>query len=1028
MNLPALIGGSLAAAIALAGPRAARAIAPEKPPERLATESWQVKDGLPGDAVQALGQASDGRLWVATLGGLVRYDGFKLTSVPVPEALSARASDVSMIVPARDGSVWLGSRHHSPMRFGPGGARGFGPAEGLPTDAVVRALAEDGEGQVWLASSRGLFKFDQERFIPHPVHGLEELHATALAIDADRTLWLGTRSGLFTVHGGRLQPAPGLERTGPVTALHRAGRTLWAAVPGALVAIEEGQVVATLRSEQGLPAALISGMAHDGDGNLWLASAAGLVRVRQGEARLFGAAHGLPAGEVASVLIDRERGLWLGTGSAGLVHLSDRTLDTHAAPPGLEGRETFSICEADDGAMWFGTRGQGAVRWIGGRATWYGEADGLPANQITALLSAGTGAVWVGTPAGLVRWRPGASRHHRGKIEDPGIWRGRVRALYRDRAGDLWIGGDGLLGRLSEGKLTLFSPKEGMLAGALRVIAEDAAGVLWVSGGGGLVRRAGAGFVKATAMSGRTGGQVRSMLLDSSGAFWLTTGRAGLVRRLAGAEVAFDVGMGPEPDMLYGVIEDDDGDLWIGTNKSILRITRASLEAVAARRQHTLQVASFETTDSRRGVVAAQLHQPSAWKTREGHLWFLTQQGAVRIDPRRVPINSVAPEVNMEQVLADGQLVAASGLGRLNRPPDTLEFRYAAVTLLQPRKVRYRRWLEGHDSGWMDSGAERAAVYRGLPEGNYRFRVQASNNDGLWTERGATFSFVVAPPFYRRLWFYLLGLLALLPVAWFVHRSRLARLRARYVGALSERTRMARELHDTLLQGMSNVALQLHGLEKHFDDSPARARRDFDLLRETVSQCLADTRRVVRGLREGELAPGALGPALQRLARRLEDTVAPASAAGDARRAVCQVLIEGRSRALGHAVEDELYRIGQEALTNALRHAQASTVQLRLCYEPARVRLLVEDDGRGFDPDPLAPGSAGLHFGIQGLRERADRIGGSLALHSQTGKGTVVEVTVETAGRAAGSRAPAASVTGMDEEPSPPADGSEAAQ
>lgn len=1019
MKLP-VIGAALTVVVGLAAaaaaPDVAWAIAPDKTPGRLSSESWQVKDGLPGDSVQALAQATDGRLWVATLGGLVRHDGWKLASLSVPETLARQASDVSMMVAARDGSVWLGSLHHGPMRFFEGVMRGFGPADGLPAGAVVRAFAEDREGHLWVATARGLYKFAHDRFTPHPVRGLDDLHTTALAIDADGTLWVGTRSGLYAVLGNGLQPAPGPAGGGLVSALHVAGRTLWVAVPGALVAIEDGQPSLTLRTAQGLPAASITGMAHDGDGNLWLASAAGLARVRQGAAQLFGVSDGLPAGEVTAVMIDRERGLWLGTRAAGLVHLTDRTLDTQAGPPGLEGREGFSLCEADDGAMWFGTRGHGAVRWKDDRATWYGEADGLPANQITALLPDGPDAVWLGTPEGLVRWRAGAAvegKQARGQIEDPGIWPRRVRVLYRDRAGALWIGGDGLLGQFAAGKLTTFSPREGLVAGHLRVIAEDAAGILWVSGVGGVVRRAGTGFVKATAMATRNAGQVRSMLLDSSGAFWLTTGRAGLVRRLAGGELAFDAALGLEPEMLYGLLEDDDGDLWIGTNKSILRLTRSSLEAVAEGRLTTLQVASFETTDRRSGVVAAQLHQPSAWKTRDGHLWFLTQQGPVRIDPRRVPTNTVLPRVNVEAVLADGRPIVPGGLGRLARPPATLAFHYAAVTLLQPRKVRYRRWLEGHDRGWVDAGAERVAVYAGLAEGHYHFRVQASNNDGLWTERGATFSFVIAPPFYRRLWFYLLCALSLLPVAWFVHRSRLARLRARYVGALSERTRMARELHDTLLQGMSNVALQLHGLERHFADAPARPRRDFDLLRETVSQCLDETRRVVRGLRQGELTPGALGPALQRLARRLEETIAAPDVEGEERkRPVCEVQIEGRSRPLGHALEDELYRIGQEALTNALRHARASRITLRLGYEPARVRLVVEDDGRGFDEARPQGDITNGHFGIQGLRERAARIGGSLVLHSQPGTGTVVEVTVDTTGRRTAEPAPAAPVAG----------------
>jgi signal transduction histidine kinase/ligand-binding sensor domain-containing protein len=989
----AVIGAVAVVAIGLGAGRA-RALTPEKSLAQLSIEGWQVKDGLPGDSVRAIEQASDGRLWIATFGGLVRYDGVTLSPVNPEDDLKLAVADVSTLLAARDGSVWMGSNHHGPMRFSAGVIRGFGEGDGLPAGTIPLAWAEDDEGQVWMASKRGLYKFANDRFVPRPVRGLGKVIPTALRIDANGTVWIGSTSGLFTVVGDRIEVPAGVDITAPITGLHiDRRRTLWVAAGVNLYALNDGKSARQGQRQWSAPAP-IAQMASDGDDNLWLATQAGLVRFRDGQLQPMGAGDGMPTGEVTAVLIDRERGLWVGTRAGGLVHLTDRTLDTHAGPPGLDGLETMALCEDDAGAFWFGTRGKGAVRWQRGEATWFDERSGLPTDTVTAILPAKAGHgevqgdVWLGTTSGLVRW-------HAGKIEDPKIWPSRVRTLYRDRAGALWIGGDGVLGRYVDGALSRFTPKQGLMGGHVRALAEDEAGVLYVSGVGGLVRRSGDAFVKTTPLASKIAGAVRSMLLDSEGAFWMTTGRVGLVRVLHGRAVTFDAKVGLEPDMLYGVLEDNDGDLWIGTNKSILRVSRSSLEAVAEQRHTAVQVASFETTDRRAGIIAAQLHQPSALKASDGALWFLTQNGPVRIDPRAVHTNTVVPRLAIDAVLADGNPVAGGGRTRLAPRPARVEFQYSAVSLLQPGKVRYRTWLEGFDPTWVEAGDRRTAVYANLPAGAYRFRVQARNNDGVWNERGANFNFFVDPPFYAHLWFYFACALCGLPIAWLVHRSRVARLRAQYLGVLTERTRMARELHDTLLQGMTTVAMQLHGLRKQFADAPAPARRQLDVVHETVTQCLDETRRVVRGLRDDERSQGALGPALERLAQRLCDGADRSGRASDDPGPLCDVQIDGQPRPLPHAVQDELYRIGQEALTNALRHAEADRIELRLSYEAALVRLVVTDDGRGFDPADLAAVADGAHFGLKGLRERAASIGATLDVRSKTGAGTVIEAVVE---------------------------------
>jgi signal transduction histidine kinase/ligand-binding sensor domain-containing protein len=954
------------AALAVFASSRARALSPEKDLRQCSIQGWQVKDGLPGDSIRALAQSNDGYLWVATLGGLSRYDGTSFTRVTVPPALAAGVNDPTTLLASRDGTVWVGSGHHPPVRFRQGTARAFGPEEGLPDRTFPLAWAEGGRGEIWLASNRGLFRFTEGRFVAHSVRGLNR--PAQLNLDGSGALWVGTDRGLFSIVGDQLTPGPSFEEKTPVGALWRDHRgVLWAGTPGALIGLDGD----TVTRVGGLPAGPIACLTEDGDGNLWAGTAQGLARIRDGKVRLYTVKDGLPDNDVTALLVDRERGLWIGTRSGGLAHVSDRTLDARPLGPGLAGMEGRSVCEDDEGGLWFGTRGRGVVRWKDQKQTIYSSAEGLPSDGVQAVSPGGPGEVWLGTTGGLARFRGG-------RIERLPDWIGPVSALFRDPSGTLWVGGDGQVGRLHDGVLKTYGVAEGVVGGQVRGMAQDDKGKLWVLVLGGLVSMQGERFVREEPLAPfHRSGPVRSLYRDRQGAFWMTVTGVGLVRISGGKPFVFDESVGFDVQMPYQMLEDDGGDFWIGTVNGIVRVTRASLEAVSEGRRPAVAVASFETTDAHAGVVASAPRQPGAWKARDGRLWFVTAQGAVTIDPRKVQTNALPPHLRFDGVLVDGRNVYP-GPTELAASSERVEFQYGATTLLQASKVRYRYKLEGHDREWIEAGSRRSAVYTGLRAGNYHFQLQGANGDGVWNERGVNYRFSVRPPFYRQFWFYLCSALGVLAVVVMVQRSRVRRMRDQYMLLFTERARMARELHDTLLQGISAVSMQLNALRARLADEPEG--REIAMVQHTVTRCLDETRRVVRGLRE-ERRPPELGPALGRLVRRL-CAAAPLA---------CEVEVQGAPRALAHGTEDELYKIAQEAITNALKHADATKVTVQLRYDSDAVVLTVADDGRGFED---APDPGGEHFGLIGMRERATRVGATLTVTSQPGAGTTVEARV----------------------------------
>jgi signal transduction histidine kinase len=358
------------------------------------------------------------------------------------------------------------------------------------------------------------------------------------------------------------------------------------------------------------------------------------------------------------------------------------------------------------------------------------------------------------------------------------------------------------------------------------------------------------------------------------------------------------------------------------------------------------------------------------------------------VDPRVVRPNAVPPPVLIERVIVDGRTGGAPGAAGAAAPfppgSGKVEIHYRSLSFVQPKRARHRYRLAGFDRDWVDAGARRVAYYTNVPPGRYRFEVQAANADGVWNEAGAAWALAIAPHFYQTWWFYGACACALGGLAWLAHRARLGRLRAVYLAAFAERNRVARELHDTLLQGMNAVAMQLAAVRMRLPADAEEARRALEGVQGLVTETLQDTRQAVWDLREQPSGDGDLGVALGRLCRRL---CTPLSVRHDVR-------VEGEPFTLPHPVQDEVFRIAQEAVQNALKHAAPRSIDVHLRWGAEALALAVRDDGRGFEPDGAAAAPAPGHYGLLGLRERAAKIGGKLEIASGPGRGTAVELVV----------------------------------
>jgi len=963
------------AVLGMALARPARALDPQKSLAHCTVQVWRVRDGLPSAWVRAMAQTPDGYLWLATSGGLGRLDGAEVVTIPADPPLG-RLSDVVDLTVARDGTLWLLPSFGEPAcRRGRvlGGCGGIRPAMSATSRPYL--VTEGPPGTIWIAGREGIHRHAQGRLeLVHAAAALPFQRASAIHSDGHR-LWVGAPNGLFVEEGSSFRAHTDSDGapSKAVQSFHQRGNQLWAAASDGLLRIdlESGVALAHPHAFPGRPTQMI----EDRDGNLWIGAFGGLVRFREGTFTTFTARDGLPDDDVTALFEDREGSLWVGTRNGGLAQFTDRTLDTRAGPPSLRGERVETLAEGAPDTFWFGGHG-GVTRWRGGEERTFRRDDGLPGNNVTALLPEASEGLWVGTDRGLARLRDGRF---------VSVAEGAISALYLDPDGTLWVGTDQGLGRLEGERLRLLPGKAGFDPGQIRSIQRDHRGVLWAATGSGLAR------VENDALVRVRGGTVnlrhaRTLHVDAEGVLWIGTARNGLARIKDGRPEAFGPARGVPFDQLYQMLTDDQGFLWMGTSRGIIRVDKQALDQVARGQRQRVDPIWLDTSDERRDVSVTRSRQPGAWKSRDGRLWFASDQGVVTIDPRRLHLDTVPPPVWIEDFQVDGRIARRDGPHDFPPGAGNVEFHFTGVTLLEPAKVAHRYRLDGFDDRWVDAGTRRAAYYTNLPPGRYHFRVQARNADGIWNQQGDSVELTLAPRYYQRVWFWGLVALGAGALVLAAHRARLGRVRAQYQAVLAERGRVARELHDSLLQGMSAVAMQIYGLRKRLGPSapprpPEVLARELQSIEEVVTAGLEETRRFVWNLREPSVDEP-LPVALEKLLDRLTERTAVAR----------ELVVEGKAVRLPADVETELARIVQEAVSNALKHAEARHIAVRLCYEEGGVQLSISDDGRGFDLDQ-APGAGAGHFGLVGIRERAARLG-QLTVESRPGQGTRIAVTV----------------------------------
>ena len=948
---------------------------PKRSLNEFGNQLWLTENGLPQNTVQAITQTGDGYLWIGTQEGLARFNGTAFVVFDKENTPQFKSNDIRALLEDRTGTLWVGTSYGL-LRFQGGSFTCFTTAEGLPDNGVA-ALAETPEGIIWIATTSGLARYQNNSFARLAISG-EDIQT--LFTDRSGVVWIGTGSGVKQVKDGAIvSPATTQLLSGRsinAVAQDQAGN-MWFGSDNGLVSYHQGAVV-SYSTANGLPDDHVNSLIVDREGSLWVGTTRGLARTTITDRLNFTVAGELSSNLVLSVFEDREGSLWVGSESGGLSVIRDKKFTTLTTKNGLASDIVKAVYQDSAGTIWIGTNGGGLSVLKDGKVTSFTTKDGLSSNVVLSLFGDDKGTIWVGTPDGLNEFKNG---HFKTLTVAEGLSSDFIRSIFVDRDGIVWVGTRNGLNRIKNGEFTTFTTKDGLADDVVGAVFQDSKGDLWIATRAGLSELSGDKFTNYTSKNGLSSDVITSLHEDADHNIWVGTNGGGLNRLRNGVFTSYTTRNGLLDNVIYRILEDSQRNLWFSSPKGVFKIGLNELNDFADGRTKVLNTTSYGTSDGMLTRECSGGGYPAGWRGNDGKLWFSTIKGLAMIDPGNIQFNKEPPPVAIEQIRVDDKELAATTGIQLPSSTTRLEFFFTALSFVAPDKVRFKYRLEGFDPDWIDAGTRRSASYTNLRPGNYTFHVVAANNDGVWNQEGAVVKFYLSPRFYQTFWFYALLVLLLALLVWQFYRFRVRRMKAQFDAVLAERTRIAREIHDNLAQEMLGISVQLEVVARTMPPGSGVAQTHLDRVRMLVRHGIAEARRYVWDLRSQALDQSDFPTALSETARRLT-----ADASVEA-----QVQVGGVFRPLPRSVEDNLLRIAQEAINNAVTHANPDRIFVNLTFDIKRVQLSVRDDGRGFDQSAQ---SSNGHFGLIGMRERAERIGGTLHIASSSETGTEIVVDV----------------------------------
>jgi signal transduction histidine kinase/ligand-binding sensor domain-containing protein len=933
----------------------------------------------------SIAQTSDGFLWFLSLpGDIYRYDGVRFLLWRTPADFSS--STIGKIFADHAGGLWVIADELNHLKdgvvtshFALQGLHGFQSVIGDPDGSLwVGRRASD--APLCHISDHGVKCFGKEAGIP--ISDLQSVLA-----DGSGGFWLGgPTGGLVHWHAGVSEVYP--VKAGIMSLARAPDGTLWVGIqaegPGlGLAELKDGDVKPFVTPTFDGSKLSVTSLMFDRDGNLWVGSdAKGLFRIHGNDVEHYGHTGGLSGDSVWALFEDREGIIWVGT-TSGIDSFRDPRVVTFSALEGLGKDLAAGILASRDGSIWVANNGS-LDRIKNGTVSSIRRTAGLPGDQVAAMLEDRAGNIWVGVDDGLYLFKDG---HFRRLPEPNHQPLGMVVGMAEDIDGNIWAecaSNPRKLVRIRDFQVREVFSASQVLPG--HNLTADPHGGIWIETLKGDVALFRSGNLETTISLNKGGSPLNRQIIAHADGSVLVGTENGLVGWRAGKVQRMTTKNGLPCDFIISFIEDKEKRWWLYTRCGVVEFSDSELQRWWANPDAIVQYRFYDTFDGAQpniGSFNASAYSP------DGRVWFSSGVVVQMVDPSRLSATSLPALTYIESVTVDRKGFAAPAHLTFAPHPRDLQINYTSPVFRIPQKVRFRYRLDGYDRDWHEAGTRRQAFYTDLPPGNYSFRVIASNSDGIWNDSTAQLDFSVAPAYYQTAWFRALCVAAFLALLWALYQVRLRQLarqfNLRLEERVGERTRIARDLHDTLLQSFHGILLQFQTGINMLPERPGEARKALEKAMHQAKHAIVEGREAIQGLRSSVAEPNDLALAMRTLGEEL---------AAKSNAVAFQVHVEGTPRDLHPILRDEVYRVAGEAMRNAFRHADAHRIEVEIRYHERQLRVRVRDDGKGIDPKLITDDGREGHFGLRGMRERANLIGGKLTVWSERDAGTEVELSI----------------------------------
>jgi len=1014
---------------------------------------WTSEKGLPDNSVAAIAQTPEGYLWIGTYNGLARFDGVRFVTFDPANTPALAHAGVRKLSVDSQGTLWINTFDGSLTSFRRGVfAREWTGAEGLgrnpdvtlvssvsnqvtfllrhgelrrkslaepagtgwhdltPPNQTVGALClADGEGTIWYRSADLTLAWlkGKDFELLSLTNGLASLRVNCLTTDPKGHVWVGTDKEIAMWDGSHFQtftPTNGESEINVAFLSVAEDGHLWAGVDGQVREATGRQWILKSIATTNVFTRTYAGhmgACEDHRGGVWLYDyGLGLTHITAaGVMRRFGVQDGFAGDGVQSFIEDHEGNWWLGLDAGGLVRIRERRFQTVVTSERILPTPAKSVCEDTDGAIWIGTLGDGLLRWQTGVLTNLTIPTDVSKGFVFCVCPDTAGRLWLSAGSeDLYVYETNTFSRISPVIHG-------VKAIFIGKAGRIWVGTHSGLyfadASINTASIS-FKLFEGTGGKNVRVMTEDRRGNLWVGcNDGALLRIAGHDLTEFHPSDNNASQSIWSLVADVDGVVWAGTFRGGLLRFRDGKFTRFGINEGLPNNIICQILPDDAGNFWIGSHQGIFRVAKSALNDYAIDKTNAIVATVFGRSDGLPSLDCSGGYQPSSWRGQDGRLWFTTIKGVVSIQPEEIRPNPLPPAVVIEGVVIDGKSldmtvkvpgkIFPAGINydfdkrHLKVPPGKhqFEFHYTGLSLASSGQVQFRYKLEGVDADWIEAGTKRIAEYNLLPPGTYRFRVIACNSDRYWNETGDFLTLEIPPYFYETLWFrtlvWLMGVASVAGAIWYsvIRRlhQKLEKL-SRQQALERERARIAKDIHDDLGANLTLIARLGH-----------LAKQEKTV--ERIEKMESSARQAIKSLDE---IVWAVNPRNDTLAHLIDYTGQFATDYLYAVGVSCLLDVPEQVPPIEvpSNVRHNVFLVVKEALQNIVKHADATEVWLRINATNLGLRIVIEDNGRGFEQMP----DDALADGLRNMQQRMKEIGGQCQIRSRVGQGT--EIIVET--------------------------------